>query len=86
MNRFLQNWTYPKHIAALGGIYLSLSVIGNALLGKPVPPDEKTLCPAAACRRMTKGQRAFNIILLVCGIVDMTATWFGIKHWKNQYK
>lgn len=86
MNRFLRNWTYPKHAAAVSGIYLGIGVIGNALLGKPTPQDEKTCCPVTTCRRMTKVQRVFNIIIAFCYVVDMSAAYLGIKHWKNQYK
>lgn len=86
MNRFLKNWTYPKHAVAVSGLYLGICVLGNALLGKPVPQDEKTCCPVVACRRMSKAQRVFNIILACCYAIDMSATYLGIKHWKKQYK
>lgn len=86
MNHFLKNWTYPKHGAAVSGLYLGLGILGNAILGKPVAPDEKSCCPITICRQLTKAQRIFNGILAVCYAVDMSVTYLFIRRWKKQYK
>jgi len=86
MSRFVQNWTYPKHAATVSGLYLGLSLAGNAFLGKKIPEDEKSLHPGEICRNMTKKQKVFNLILCGCYAVDMSVTYLVIKHFKKQYK
>ncbi len=86
MSKFIQNWTYPKHAAAVTGIYTVIAMIGNTLLGKKIPEDERSLCPAEICRHMTKKQWIFNGIAVGCYAFDMSATYFILKHFKKQYK
>ncbi len=86
MSRLLENWTYPKHIAAFSGLYLGLAVAGNALLGKKIPEDEKSLNPCEICSHMTKKQKVFNIILSGCYAVDISVTYLIINHFRKQYK
>ncbi len=86
MNHFLENWNYGKHAAATSGLYLGLAVLGNAILGKKIPEDEKSLCPVEVCKHMTKSQKIFDGILAGCYAVDMTVTYFVIRHFQKQYK
>lgn len=86
MSRFIQNWTYPKHAAAVTGIYSGLAVAGNALFGKKIPEDEKSLSPMEICKHMTRKQKRFNMILSVCYAIDMSAAYLIIQHLKKQYK
>ncbi|MEG1929708.1 MAG: hypothetical protein RR131_01085 [Anaerovorax sp.] len=84
--KFLQNWSYPKHATAVSGLYLGMATLGNAFLGKEVPADEKSLCPANICKQMTKKQWVFNGILTGLYAVDMSATYLILRHYKKQYK
>ena len=36
MRRFLENWNYKKHAAAVSAFYVGLVIIGNAFFGKKV--------------------------------------------------
>ncbi len=86
MSKLIQNWTYPKHAAAVTGLYLAIAMTGNALLGKKIPEDEKSLCPTEICRQMTKKQRIFNAIISGCYAMDMSVTYLVINHFRKQYK
>jgi len=86
MRRFLENWNYKKHAAAVSGIYLGIALIGNAFLGKKIPKDEKSLHPAAICRNMTIRQRIFNGVLADLYCFDMSVTYGVINHFKKQFK
>ena len=86
MSKFVQNWTYPKHVMAVTGLYMAAAIIGNTLLGKKVPEDEKSLCPMEVCRQMTRKQWIFNGILSGCYTFDMSVTYLILNHFKNQFK
>lgn len=86
MRNFLQSWNYKKHATAVTGIYLGLSVIGNAFLGKKVPEDEKSLFPLTVCKQMTKKQWVFNGILTGMYSLDMSLGYILLNHMKKQYK
>ncbi len=86
MSHFIENWTYPKHAATFTGLYVGLAVAGNALLGKKIPEDEKSLCPSDVCNHMTKKQKVFNVILGGCYVIDMSVTYIVINHFKKQFK
>jgi hypothetical protein len=86
MRRFLENWNYQKHAAAVSGIYLGIAVIGNAFLGKKVPKDEKSINPVNICKQMTTKQWVFNGILTGFYSLDMSLTYCIINHFKKQYK
>lgn len=86
MNNFLENWNFKKHITAVSSFYLGAAVIGNALFGKKIPEDEKSMCPVEICKHMPKGQKVFDGILAGCYAVDLTVTYFVIRHFQKQYK
>ena len=86
MSRFLQNWTYPKHAVACTGLYLGFHIMGNALLGKKIPEDEKSLNPIEICKHMTKKQKVFNVALCCFYAFDMSVTYQVINHFKKQFK
>lgn len=86
MRNFLMNWNYKKHAASVSSIYAGIAILGNAVLGKPVPKDERSSCPVIVCRQMTNKQHIFNGILAVCYALDMTLTFFLLDHKKKQYK
>jgi hypothetical protein len=86
MRNFLQNWYYKKHATAVTGIYLGVSIIGNAVLGKKVPEDEKSLCPVNICKQMTKKQWLFNGLAIGCYSLDMSLSYIILNHFKKQYK
>lgn len=86
MRRFLENWNYKKHAAAVSGIYLGVALIGNAFLGETVSKDEKSLHPANICRHMTVKQWIFNGVLTGLYCIDMSLTYCVIKHFKKQFK
>ena len=86
MRKFLENWNYKKHATAVTGIYLGVAVIGNALLGKTIPRDEKTMNPLTTAKQMTKKQWILDGILLGCYSLDMSLTYCILNHFKKQYK
>lgn len=86
MRNFLQNWNYKKHAAAVTGTYFVLAIVGNALFGKKVPEDEKTLNPAVVCKQITKKQWIFNGVLTGLYSIDMSLTYIILNHFKKQYK
>lgn len=86
MKRFLENWNYKKHAAAVSAFYVGLAVIGNAFFGKKVAKDEKSLNPINIGKQMTTKQWIFNGILAGCYSIDMSATFCVLKHLKKQYK
>lgn len=86
MVRFLENWDYKKHAAAISGFYLGIAIIGNAFLGRKVPNDEKSLNPVNICRHMTMKQRVFNGIITGLYSIDMSLTYCIINHFKKQFK
>jgi sensor histidine kinase regulating citrate/malate metabolism len=86
MVRFLENWNYKKHAVAVSGFYLGIAVLGNALLGKKIPKDEKSLNPVNICRHMTMKQRIFNGIVTGMYTIDMSLTYCIINHFKKQFK
>lgn len=86
MKNFLQNWNYPKHAVAVSSLYLGVAIFGNALLGKKVPKDEKSLCPAVMCKQMTKKQWILNGVLAACYSFDMSGTYIILNKFKKQYK
>ncbi len=86
MVRFLENWNYKKHALTVSSFYLGIAVIGNALLGKKVPKDEKSLSPINICRQMTVKQRVFNGIITGLFTIDMSLTYCIINHYKKQFK
>lgn len=86
MRRFLENWNYKKHAAAISAFYVGLVIIGNAFFGKKVAKDEKSLNPINIGKQMTKKQWILNGILFGCYSIDMTATYCALKHLKKQYK
>lgn len=86
MNRFLQNWNYPKHAIAVFSIYTCICLLGNAMLAKKIPDDEKTCCPVKNYKNMTTKQKTFNGIVIGCMAFDMSVTYLIINHFKKQYK
>mgnify|MGYP000966767045 CR=1 FL=1 len=86
MRRFLENWNYKKHAAAVTSLYLSIAVAGNAFFGKKVPKDEKSLNPINVSRHMTAKQWVFNGILTGLYCIDMSLTYCVINHFKKQFK
>ncbi|HWQ79650.1 MAG TPA: hypothetical protein VN381_12565 [Anaerovoracaceae bacterium] len=86
MRKFLENWDYKKHAAAVSGFYLGVALVGNAFLGKKVPKDEKSLHPANVCRHMTTKQWIFNGVLAGLYCIDMSLTYCVINHFKKQFK
>ena len=86
MRNFLQNWNYIKHATAITSFYIGFAIVGNAFLGKKIPEDEKSLCPASVCKHMTKKQWIFGGILTGMYSIDMSLTYIGLKHFKKQFK
>ena len=86
MRKFLENWNYKKHAVAVSSFYLGISVIGNALLGKKIPKDEKSLNPINICNHMTTKQWIFNGVLTGLYSIDMSLTYCIINHYKKQFK
>jgi len=86
MSKFIQNWTYPKHAAAVSGLYTAILMIGNSILGKKIPEDEKSMCPLEICRQMTTRQKIFNGIACGCFAFDMSVTYLILRHFKKQFK
>jgi hypothetical protein len=86
MSKFLQNWTYDKHAILVTSAYIGIATLGNALLGKRIPEDEKSLSPIQICKSMTKKQRVFNGIVCGCFAFDMSITYLVINHFKKQFK
>lgn len=86
MRKFLENWNYKKHAVAVTSLYIGVAVIGNALLGKKVLKDEKSLNPMDLCKQMTTKQWVFNGILTGLYSVDMSLTYCIINHFKKQFK
>ena len=83
MEKFLENWTYSKHAAATTGVYIGIATIGNAVLGRKIPEDEKSLQPVEVYRNLTKKQKLFNCILSACYAFDMSVTYLAINHFKK---
>ncbi len=86
MRKFLENWNYKKHAVAVTSMYLGISIFGNAMLGKKVPKDEKTLNPISICKQLTTKQWIFNGVLTGLYSIDMSLTYYILNHFKKQYK
>lgn len=86
MKNFLKNWNYPKHAIAVTGIYIGVALIGNAVLGKKVAKDEKSLKPTVICKQMTKKQWIFSGLLASLYSFDMSGSYLILKKIKKQFK
>lgn len=66
MLKFLRQWTYSKHAAAISSFYLGTALLGNTIL-------------AAKSEHGGKKQKVFNGIVTGCYLVDMSATYLFLK-------
>jgi hypothetical protein len=93
MNKFIQNWTYGKHALTVLCSYIAIATVGNAIITKDVPKDERFCCSIKdckeipkCCKEMPKKQKVFNAIVAGCCTFDMSVTYLVINHFKKQNK
>lgn len=84
MEKFLRNWTYTKHALATSGFYLSTAVLVNSVLSRTASVKEDTRNPIAVYANMPKKQKVFNGILATCYVVDMSATYLILNHFRKR--
>lgn len=80
MKECLKNWNYGKHACAVTSLYLTISIIGNLLMGTPkkfLKMEGKSL--SKRVNKLTKKEKIFNLGVTGCFIFDMTATYGILK-------
>lgn len=84
MSKFLQNWTYGKHALTVISAYIAIATVGNAIISKDIPKDERACCSLQGCIDMPKKQKVFNAIVTGCWAFDMSITYLVLNHFKKQ--